>query len=289
MPVIEIKNNCNGCKACIDECPALIFELEKGKAVPMYEKNCIKCGHCISVCPIDAVIHHGLNPSEFLPVTKEMHIPSYKIYSFLRKRRSINTFKKEPVPEEILLTLVDIARFAPTQRNLQKYKFLIIKDEEKLERLKLIVMEYYRKLSKALEDPLKKRMTLLLEGEEESVNLEKMLPEFKNIIYLGEIGKKDYIFNNAPSIIIVYADTSDGYPVEDCSFATYNMMLMAESMNLSTCNLNFFKIAADNDTKIAKELGLTEKEKIFNAICVGYAKYPYRRLVSREKADVKVL
>jgi nitroreductase len=46
----------------------------------------------------------------------------------LKKRRSIRLFLDKPIAKADLETLVDIARFAPTARNVQPWEFIVITD-----------------------------------------------------------------------------------------------------------------------------------------------------------------
>ncbi|MET1102046.1 MAG: nitroreductase family protein [Pyrodictiaceae archaeon] len=56
----------------------------------------------------------------------------------LLTRRSIRRFKPDPVPLELVLKLIDIARYAPSARNSQPWRFIIVDDpsiKEKLSRI----------------------------------------------------------------------------------------------------------------------------------------------------------
>jgi len=45
---------CNGCKICIQRCPAQIMGLVNGK-VAYHQMLCEECGICAEVCPEDAI------------------------------------------------------------------------------------------------------------------------------------------------------------------------------------------------------------------------------------------
>ncbi|MEM1628492.1 MAG: nitroreductase family protein [Desulfurococcaceae archaeon] len=57
---------------------------------------------------------------------------------FLLTRRSIRKYKKDLVPLELLLEVVNVARFAPSARNLQPWEFIIITDPVVKDRLAAI-------------------------------------------------------------------------------------------------------------------------------------------------------
>ncbi len=57
------------------------------------------------------------------------------------KRQSVRRYRSDPVPEEHLRMILDAARRAPTCMNQQPWKFLVIRDKEKIARMKARLME----------------------------------------------------------------------------------------------------------------------------------------------------
>ena len=50
-------------------------------------------------------------------------------------RRSVRTYKPDPVPDELITRCLEAARSAPSWRNGQCWRFLVVKDEETIKRL----------------------------------------------------------------------------------------------------------------------------------------------------------
>lgn len=50
------------------------------------------------------------------------------VLDVIRQRRSVRVYKKDPIPEEILLRVLEAARLAPSGKNLQPWKFVIVRD-----------------------------------------------------------------------------------------------------------------------------------------------------------------
>ncbi len=50
--------------------------------------------------------------------------------SLIRSRRSIRAFRHDPVPEELLEELVELANWAPSAGNLQARDFIVVREEE---------------------------------------------------------------------------------------------------------------------------------------------------------------
>jgi nitroreductase len=56
----------------------------------------------------------------------------------IKKRRSVRSYKKDPVPRNLLLELVEAGRWAPTGGNRQYWKFIIVDDPKVMEMVKLV-------------------------------------------------------------------------------------------------------------------------------------------------------
>ena len=51
-------------------------------------------------------------------------------YDVVRTRRSIRSYKPDPIPEEVLERVLEATRIAPSGSNRQPWRFIIIKNEE---------------------------------------------------------------------------------------------------------------------------------------------------------------
>jgi len=56
-------------------------------------------------------------------------------YDVVRTRRSIRSYKPDPVPEDVLKRVLEAVRIAPSGSNRQPWKFIIVKDEALKKRL----------------------------------------------------------------------------------------------------------------------------------------------------------
>ncbi len=57
------------------------------------------------------------------------------VFEAIAKRRSIRKYVPHPVPEEKLQRVLEAAQAAPSASNRQEYRFIIVRDQEKKERL----------------------------------------------------------------------------------------------------------------------------------------------------------
>jgi nitroreductase len=58
-----------------------------------------------------------------------------KVLEVIQKRRSVRKYKKDPIPEEAFLRVLEATRLAPSGSNFQPWKFIIVKDKALKEKL----------------------------------------------------------------------------------------------------------------------------------------------------------
>ncbi len=58
------------------------------------------------------------------------------IFKVIKERRSVRKFQPTPIPEDHLLQILEAANFAPTPRNRQAWKFLVIQKREIIDQIK---------------------------------------------------------------------------------------------------------------------------------------------------------
>jgi nitroreductase len=56
-------------------------------------------------------------------------------YEVIKTRRSVRSYKKDPIPDDVLKRVLNAARIAPSGNNRQPWKFIIIKDEERKKKM----------------------------------------------------------------------------------------------------------------------------------------------------------
>ena len=142
--IIVDRDRCNGDGACVAVCAARVLALSKeGFPEELPETRCILCGHCVAVCPNDALTHTGLPREEFLPASKELPAAAV-IDGLLNSRRSVREFKNKHVARETLEALLDVARRAPTASNSQKLHWIVVGGGEKVRALSAEAVNWLR-------------------------------------------------------------------------------------------------------------------------------------------------
>lgn len=260
-PIIINETLCTNCKTCIKTCPRGIFyENEQQKTVvnENISSECIKCGHCISVCPADAIAIEGLELSNFLPASKEL-ISHEKFHELQTNRRSVRQFKPQLVEEEVVHKILETVRFSPTAKNTQTLSWIVVNGREKVQKI-----------------------------AQEVANTFSRIPAMAELVKSVETGE-DQATRNAWQLALVYGDKSDAWGPIDASLATATFDLTAATLGVGVCWAGFVTVAAGKNKEIMKMLELEEGKKVFGALMFGYPKVQYKKVPQRNKIKVKFI
>jgi nitroreductase/Pyruvate/2-oxoacid:ferredoxin oxidoreductase delta subunit len=255
---------------CAEVCPVTIIEFKDKDAFPTLieggEKLCIRCGHCVAICPHGAMTHAIMKPEECLSVNDDWLLGPEQVEHFLRYRRSIRNYKKQPVEQEVLTNLINVARFAPSGHNLQPVKWLVIYERDEVQRMAKLVIDWMRHLIKE-ESPLVAAMNL------------------NRVVSFYDAGQ-DNICRNAPHVIVAYARKEDRTAQTACTIALTYLELAALSFDLGTCWAGYLNAAASFWPPLQQALELPEGNINFGAMMVGYPKFKYQRMPLRNKTSI---
>lgn len=75
-------------------------------------------------------------PSSSVTTKEQITQQESNIWDVFRTRRSVRAFRPDSVPEADIKKIIDAARMAPTSGNQQPWKFLVIRDKNKINRMK---------------------------------------------------------------------------------------------------------------------------------------------------------
>ncbi len=120
------RERCKQCGICSLVCPAKILKGEEG-AFPSQRPNtdgrCIACGHCTAFCPHRACDIDVLPPDLYRPVERKLLPSPEAVAALCKSRRSIRQYKENPVPRELLASILETAGHAPTAKNQRSLRF----------------------------------------------------------------------------------------------------------------------------------------------------------------------
>lgn len=178
----------------------------------------------------------------------------------IKARRTTRAFKSgEQIKEKFLNEILEAGTWAPTGHNLQPWFFTAIQNEELIIKLSNLSKE----AGKASKDSIIQKMC--------------------NNVMLN-------LFYGAPTVVIISYHKDAVTPVEDVAAATQNMLLAAESLDISSCwngivGFYFSKISE----KEKEEFGIPKDFIPYNAIALGYPKIKVMNTPARNKVYSKII
>ena len=248
---------------CVNECPMAILKLKDGDGFPIMidagDQICNDCGHCVAVCPHGALTHSRV-PNEDCPlIAKELDISEEQAVQFLRQRRSVRFFKKQPVEKEKLQRLIEIARYAPSGGNFQMVEWLVITDSARIKEISGLTVEWMRKVLKA--------------GV-------PVAPYFPRIVGAWDMGYNSVLWS-APALVVASAPKAATTGMADVILALAYFELAAQKMGLGTCWAGLLEGALQASSAVREAVQIPAGNPYHFPMMVGYPKVKYTRLPAR--------
>lgn len=249
------ESRCIGCGLCVEDCVASHLVLNSGKAV-IREGMCIECGHCFAICPQNAVEMVRQDTSDCREAVSMETIDSDTLLEAMKSRRSIRSFRAEPVPKESLAKILEAGRFSPTGSNAQDVCFTILGSRQ---------------------DAIEKECVALFRKGQ---NLASGILRFLKNTQIDD----RFFFKGAPLVIVI-----SGKGEVNASLASSYMELMAESCGLGVLYSGFFILCCRLSGKILKMLELPAGCKPVTCMVIGVPAVKYQRQVPRKELNVNQL
>jgi len=277
---------CVRCGACVDVCTiARVFEARDDGYYAAHPERCWGCGHCVAVCPEDAIDHEDF-PLEGAPIIDRELLPSLdSLEAAFRARRSCRAFKDEPVPRELVRRLVSIGRWAPTAHNSQSVDWIAIDDRPRIAELAKATIDRLLHYTRLVENPALRPLFSLVAGARDARELRK----YRNVAAsLSERWREgeDRIFYRAPVVLVAHTPAENPFGSDDAVYAAYNVMLAAERLGLGTCQIGFVQAIAARDRMIKRLIAVPDPRKVQVVLALGYPKHEFRRMLPRRDPDL---
>ncbi len=185
-----------------------------------------------------------------------------EIIENIKKRRSVRAYEAKPVPEDILMQIIDAGNSAPSGGNSQGWRFVVAEEEKFRKKLTKIAIPRYKKWMESAPE-----------------NLKEMRKEV-------DAKTSDPIFYLAPAIVFVIGS---GMSKDlDCPMVCQNIMLAARSLNIGSCWVFFGQLAL-NDPEIKKALELKDNERVYGPILLGYPEGGFPDSPPKKQPTVKII
>lgn len=257
-------SKCNKDYICIDECAYGFMYGKDDEGYPvinssLFEKYCIKCWHCIAICPKGAISYPGVKQEDLEKLRGRDFLSHDQVEKFIRSRRSFRTFKEESVPNEIISKWLNITRWSPTASNSQQLNWVLVKDAKKVAHLAGIMIDWLKEKNDC--------------------------PEIIEQWYQGN----DILLRHAPHLLIVTLPKDYFWAMTDAATAISYLELTAYSLGLGTCWAGYFTRAVSEYAPLRKELNLSENHMVAGALMFGYPVSRFKKIPERNKISIQYL
>jgi len=263
---------CTGCGLCVEDCNWGVLEMSGRLAVVNQDYTCVQCGHCVAVCPVDAVDYADIGATQ-----KKQPVQSPEdLHALLLSRRSIRKYKKKPVPDALIQRLLDAASLAPSGCNSKSAEVIVITNPDILQWIETQGGKTLKKLARLSTNPAVHGIlaNFPLAGARRLV--EPNLFAGAKAIARSGAGRRPFVNFNAPVLMLFHADPAKSTPCEDCMLAAHNVVLMAEALGLGTCYNGNIAGIVDAFSRFSKKLRVPKGHKAYAALSVGYPAVRYR-------------
>jgi len=175
-----------------------------------------------------------------------------QVLETIKNRRSCRDYEQKSIPKHILNKIIEAGNQAPfvADKGFQPWRFVVVESSELKQKL---IQTTYPIWKKSMD------------------NLKEALPEIYGAamkVYDDMPDPKDMVYYSAPAIVFVLGPKSNA---TDCALACENMMIAATSFGLGSCYVGFGAMVTSNP-EIVKTLELTDDERIYGPILLGYPK-----------------
>ena len=288
MPEITIDPDiCKKDGICVMTCPQTIFQQKQKETVPVlaHIESCIGCGHCVAVCLNGAISHTEYPAGSVNPIITDQ-LPAYdQVLELIRSRRSRRAFKEKPVEKDLIQKVLEAARFAPSAHNEQSTEFVVVQDKALLHQLVTLTSAYLDKIVRQLRNPITRTLFQFLVGRELQAAI-RLAPDFDRAVAEFKSGK-DSILQNAPVLVLFYADRAATFAGVNANLALQNAALAGEALGLACFYTGYLVAACDRDKSIAKRLSLPQTHKIYGGLAMGYPKITFKKWMERKPVRAK--
>ena len=260
---------CTRCGQCVRDCVAKIIT-QTDADVPCIrtedEANCIRCQHCLAVCPEAAGSILGLRPADSQPL-KEGAFPALdKMLTLVRGRRSVRQYLDENVDPGLLRQLLETLGNAPTGVNRRALTFSVIDDRETMRRFRAKAYDLIAEAVASGQVP----------GHHRSF-LQEVASDWRE-------KAEDTIFRGAPHLLAVSAGPDAVCPQEDVTLALAYFELMAQCAGLGTVWCGLAKWAMEAVPELKEAAGILPDSGYY-VMLFGVPAVHYPRAVQRDGAD----
>ena len=259
---------CTRCGICSVVCPASIIDPADENTLPRVPEEkagmCIRCGHCEAHCPTQAILLNERTDNKVLLPAGAGSIGPDEMAYYLKKRRSVRHFTKDPVPREKILELLDIARYAASGGNGQPVEWVVVHDPEKVKKIARLTVGWMKTLMNTAH-PMSGYVSMFI-GSWERGN--------------------DVVCRGAPHLLFAHIPEGNPMAQTDAIIALTHFDIAAPAFGVGTCWAGFVAMAASSYEPLQKELGIPAGRKSAYVMMFGNPLYKIYGIPRRKPLQV---
>jgi nitroreductase/NAD-dependent dihydropyrimidine dehydrogenase PreA subunit len=259
---------CSRCGICSVVCTMGLIDPADENTLPKIPDAkagmCIRCGHCEAYCPSQALLLND-RPDDKVPLPGGAGtIAPDELGYYLKKRRSVRGFTKNPVPKEKILEILEIARYAASGGNGQPVEWIVVHDPKQVIRIAGLTIEWMKTLVNS-NHPMSGYIPVLVGAWERG---------------------SDVICRGAPHLL--FAHIPEGNPIAqtDAIIALTHFDIAAPAFGIGTCWAGFVAMATVSYEPLQKELGIPTGRKSAYAMMFGNPQYKIYSIPRRKPLQV---
>jgi nitroreductase len=234
--------------------------------IPGSESGCLECGHCVAVCPHDALSHIRIPIEQSPAIRKDLDLNEPQAVQFLRSRRSVRHFKDKPVEAARIQRLIETARYAPTAGNGQLVEWLVINDRSRIKEIAGLTINWLRELIK-------------------NPQVIANTPYLAVAVAAWDAGN-DSVLRGATAVVIAMAPKEAMNGIVDITLALSYLDLFAPVLGLGACWAGLLQGAMLNAPAVKAAVGIPESYPHHYPIMVGYPEFGFHRLPERKAPKI---
>jgi len=208
----------------------------------------MRCGHCAAICPTSAI---GFADPAYTAAE-----PANDVERAIMMRRSVRTFKPQPLTHEEIQSILNITKYSPSAKGLFPIHFTVLSHEKAM------------KLADAMAEKYAE------------------VPTLAGIAKLHKKGV-DVILRGAPHLVVASASKDCAYPpLEDAAIALSTMEIYAQTIGVGTTWAGFVSGALRAFPELAAFVHLPEGHVPLAAMLFGRSDVQYKRPAPRKDVSV---
>ncbi|MDZ8032720.1 nitroreductase family protein [Nostoc sp. DedSLP04] len=191
--------------------------------------------------------------------TQPLDVPSA-----IAQRRSIKTFKTDPIAPELLKQLVELTVAAPSSYNLQDWQIILVQDEAQKAALSAASFN---------QQQIVQAPVTFVFAADPNAGEKNLAPIIEQGLETGawNEGTVNYFKTAIPQFQATLGEKRREYAIKDAIIAATHLVLAAESLGLSTCFMNGWI-----EDRVKQVIGAGDNPDLAIAVLVpvGYAAEP---------------